>query len=113
MPVTCHHRFEPCRRALSSKLAGAHPLSARRVPLSPPSSLTLASPTGANERNVCSISDPIGYIRPPAIARFSPRGQNLHAGYLSCYAGSHTMSRSIPRVDYPKRLLCERAGLRA
>lgn len=71
MPVTCHHCFELCRHALSSKLAGTHP---------PPSltcmSLPLVVLPWQMNTTVCSISNLIGYIRPPAMARFSLKNES-------------------------------------
>lgn len=108
MPVTCHHCFELCRHVLSSKLAGTHPPSTYLH--IPPFA---CRPATTNEHHtICSISDPIDYTCPPAIAMPASVVRKSHVCRLFVLS-SCGFSRGACRdwsfaVNYLKRLLCRR-----
>jgi len=106
MPVTCHHRFELCRRALSSKLADSIPPPLLTYVLPP---ALACGPAGSQwtPHSTLHFESNWLYLQP---ARFSLKDRtcrlsDVHAGYLSChYMGLCTVRMTITRVDYPKRV---------
>ena len=121
MPVTCHHCFELCRHALSSKhLAGKHhppPLRLPAYPLpSPPRPYYACRVLCHGKWTPQCMPDFRSnrlYIRPPAMARFSLQEWIMHAGYLFCHhAGLFAWCVpwsicfvSISEFEYPRCLL--------
>lgn len=78
MPVTCHHCFELCRHALSSKLAGTHP--SLRLPACPACRSAMA-----NEHHCMLDFGSNRLYSPTCNGPFQPQEWITYAGCLFCH----------------------------